>query len=493
MPEHYLDAHEAGGQPQGDGAGCGGRMNSEDFSAGDWIDRLAKELQCLAEAQKPYLPERRDYRPRVQGPVGERESYVRAVALDDLRILYARARHNIGMGEEERYAPLRAVLDRARYILIAHPTLARVIGPIIDRDDFWVQILHTGSRTSPTDLIAGLMARASELPVGGYRAAAAELHEFLTPAGEEGSDGVPGELDIGYDAVLFYGLTLTERVDVADGMTLLPFEEVRAFVDESLVEQLAPGGAGFHDWLSVGAAARPFRWRPAVQRTGREGGPVVESPEPFFVQARTFLELLAVTHGAAVLPFAMLNQCIDRSAAQLLGREDNRGSFYRGRSAHGFDGFRTCPELEREALGKATGAFTIRTGERYARMAPIVGRLGEALGRDGRFAVEDRILDVAIALEQMYELDGGEISHKMRTRVAWFLGADSESRLREMKAVKEFYEARSAIVHNRKRKAVTQRQHVAFAKGFDIARRSLFKLLRQEPPDDWDALVVGGS
>ena len=125
-------------------------MNSEDFSAGDWIDRLAKELQCLAEAQKPYLPERRDCRPRVQGPVGERESYVRAVALDDLRILYARARHNIGMGEEERYAPLRAVLDRARYILIAHPTLARVIGPIIDRDDFWVQILHAGSRTSPT-------------------------------------------------------------------------------------------------------------------------------------------------------------------------------------------------------------------------------------------------------------------------------------------------------------------------------------------------------
>lgn len=159
-------------------------MNSEDFSAGDWIDRLAKELQRLAEAQ----------------------------------------------------------------------------------------ILHAGSRTSPTDLIAGLMARASELPVGGYRAAAAELHEFLTPAGEEGSDAVPGELDIGYDAVLFYGLTLTERVDVADGMTLLPFEEVRAFVDESLVEQLAPGGAGFHDWLSVGAAARPFRWRPAVQRTGREGG-----------------------------------------------------------------------------------------------------------------------------------------------------------------------------------------------------------------------------
>ena len=468
-------------------------MSLEEFSEGNWIDRLAQELHGLAEAQKPYLPERRDYRPRVQGPVGEWESYVRAVALDDLRILYATARHNIGMGAEEGYAPLRAVLDRARYILIAHPTLARVIGPTIGRDDFWVQILNAGSSTSPTDLIAGLMARAAELPVCGYRAAAAELHGFLTPAGEEGSDGVPGELDIGYNAVLFYGLTLTERVDVADGMTLLPFEEVRPFVDESLVTELARWGVEFHGWRSVGAAVRPFRWRPALQRTGREGGPVVESPEPFFVQARTFLELLAVTHGAAVLPVAMLNHCIHRSAAQLLGWEENGSSFYRGRSAQGFDGFDECPELAREALGEAMEAFEIRLGERYACMAPIMGRLAEALGRDGRFAVEDRILDVAIALERMYQLDGGEISHKMRTRVAWFLGADAESRLREMKAVKEFYEARSAIVHNRKRKEVTHRRHDAFVKGFDIARRSLFKLLREEPPEDWDALVIGGS
>ncbi len=468
-------------------------MNSEEFSAGDWIDQLAQELQGLAEAQKPYLREYREYRPRVQGAVGEWESYVRAFALGDFRSLYAMARHNIDMGEEERYAPLRAVLDRARYILIAHPTLARVIGPIVGRDDFWVQILNTGSSTSPTDLLAGLMARASELPVGGYRAAAAELHGFLTPAGEEGSDGVPGELDIGYDAVLFYGLTLTERVDVADGMTLLPFEEVRAFVDESLVAELAPGGAGFYDWRSVGAAVRPFRWRPSLQRTGREGGAVVESPEPFFVQARTFLELLAVAHGVAVLPVAMLNHGIDRSAAQLLSQEEHRSSFSRGRSAHGFDGFEECPELAREALVEAMELFEIRMGERYARMAPILGRLAEALGRDGRFAVEDRILDIAITLERMYQLDGGEISHKMRTRVAWFLGANAESRLREMKAVKEFYDARSAIVHNRKRKAVTPRQHDAFAKGFDIARRSLFKLLREDPPDDWDALVVGGS
>lgn len=109
--------------------------------------------------------------------------------------------------------------------------------------------------------------------------------------------------------------------------------------------------------------------------------------------------------------------------------------------AQGFDGFDECPGLAPEAFAEAKEAFDNRASERYGKMAPIIGRLAEALARDGRFAVEDRILDVAIALERMYELDGGEISHKLRTRAAWFIGADAESRVREIQAVKAFCEA----------------------------------------------------
>ena len=468
-------------------------MTAEEFAAEDWIDRLARALQELAEAQKAYLQEHWEYRPRVEGAVDEWEGYVRPFTLGELRILYAMARHNIGEGENERYAPLRAVLDQARCILISHPTLARVIGPTIGRDDFWVQILNAGSSTSPTDSIAGLMVRAAELPVGGYRAAAAELRGFLTPAGEQGSISVPGELDIGYDTVLFYGLTLTERVDVGDGMTLLPFEEMRAFVDESLMAQLAPGGVGIPDWRSVGAAVRPFRWKPVLQRTGREGGPVVESPEPFFLQARTFLELLAVAHGAAVLPVAMLSHCIVRSAAQLLGQETNLGSFYRGRPAHGFDGLEQCPELSREALAEAIDAFEIRTGERYSRMAPIVGRLAEALARDGRFAMDDRILDVAIALERMYVLDEGNISRKLRNRAARYLGTDAASHDGIKESVTELYDVRSDIVHNRLGKGTSLKKDKAFGKGFDIARRSVFKMLCEGPPKEWNETLIAGA
>ena len=102
----------------------GRRVSSEKFSADEWIDRLAPALAKLADAHEPYL----------QGYY-RKSSYVHAVhvglernapafPLDDVRMLYASARHGGGVGEEEYYAPLRAALDPARYILISHPVLA---------------------------------------------------------------------------------------------------------------------------------------------------------------------------------------------------------------------------------------------------------------------------------------------------------------------------------------------------------------------------------
>ena len=48
------------------------------------------------------------------------------------------------------------------------------------------------------------------------------------------------------------------------------------------------------------------------------------------------------------------------------------------------------------------------------------------------------------------------------------------------------------MIHNRSDKVPPQRTQVAFGKGFDIARRSLFKLLREELPEDWNELAIAG-
>ncbi len=157
------------------------------FAAGDWIDRLAQALPGLAEAQEPYLREYWEQHPRVHDAVGERDGTQPAFPLDDLRDLYAIARHSHVFGEQAHYAPLLAVLDPVRHILYAHPTLAPVRSRIIGKDDFWMQILNTGNSTTATDLIAGLMARASELARDCFRAAATELNAFLSRGGRGGA------------------------------------------------------------------------------------------------------------------------------------------------------------------------------------------------------------------------------------------------------------------------------------------------------------------
>ena len=391
-------------------------MTMAEFAAGDWIDRLARALPGLAEAQEPYLQEYWKQNPRVHGAGGDRDGNQPAFPLDDLCDLYAIARHSHVFGEQEHYAPLLAVLDPVRHLLYSHPTLALVRSRIIGKDAFWMQILNAGSSTSATDLIAGLMARASELSSDCFRAAATELNAFLSRGGQGKPGSVLGDLDVGYDVVLFWGLTLKERVEAANGMVMLPFEQVQTFMDRSLVEELAPPGSGFHRWRSVGAVVRPFRWKPTFSRTGYEREPELTNPEPFFREAQTVLELLAVMHATPVLRLATLPYCIDRSASRLLGVEGHNGGSHWGRPAHGFDGFDECPELAPKALAEAQEAFESRQGKRYGRMAPIVGRLAEALARNGPFASEDRILDVAISLERLYELDQGEVSFKLKTR-----------------------------------------------------------------------------
>ena len=462
-----------------------------EFAAGDWIDRLARALRGLAEAQEPYLQEYWKQNPRVHSAGGGRDGHQPAFPLDDLRDLYAIARHSHVFGVQEHYAPLLAVLDPVRYLLYSHPTLARVRSPIIGKDAFWMQILNAGRSTSAADLIAGLMARAAELSSDRFRAAATELNAFLSQGGQEGSSSGRGDLDVGYDAVLFWGLTLKERVEVADGMVMLPFEQVQTFVDRSVVEELAPPGSGFHRWRSVGAVVRPFRWKPTFSRTGYERGPERTNSEPFFRAAQTFLELLAVMHATPVLRLATLPSCIDRSASRLLGLEHHNGDSHRGRSAHGFDGFDKCPALAPEALAEAQEAFESRQGERYGRMAPIVGRLAEALARDGPFASEDRILDVAIALERLYELDQGKISIELMERAASFLETSTKGRCRVKRDVKKFYNVRSGIVHNRKKPPSAETKADAFPRGFEVAHRSVVKLLREGPPD-WNKIVKKG-
>ena len=458
------------------------------FDTAAWINRLAEALEGLKRAQEPYLLAYWERYPREQIFVNGRDET--PFPLDDLRMVYAEARHSGRIGTESEYAPLRVALDPTRHALLSHPDLERVAvaGRTIGANDFCIQILSQDMSIWAGDLIAGLMARTAELPGKGFRAAVRELNAFLSGAQDDAAAAVLGNLDEGCDLLMFYGLTVTERIEVEDGFMILPSGEARRFVNRELVEELAPSGAGYHGWRSVGAVARPFRWRPIFGRRGSINAPARKPPDVFFLDARKLLDLIAISHAAPVVPLAWVTDCIDLSAARLFGWEKHDAGVVQKRPAAGFNGFAECPVLSPSALEDAREAFRMRESARFRRMTLCVTRLAEALARDGRVAMHDKIVDVAIALEGMCELPRNKKSRKLQERVSSFLGTDADDRKKTKEIIRNVYDARSEIVHSDSKRASPFRDGAAFVTSFDLARRTLFKLLREGPPDDWREL-----
>ena len=89
--------------------------------------------------------------------------------------------------------------------------------------------------------------------------------------------------------------------------------------------------------------------------------------------------------------------------------------------------------------------------------------------------------------------DENNIGRKLRSRTARLLGTDAASEKRIRDNVQEHYDVRSDIVHNRLHKLTPERVHSGFVKGFDLARQSLFKLLCEGPPEDWNRPLVSGD
>ena len=63
-------------------------MNSEEFDAGNWVERLARALPGLSEVQEPFLQEYWQRNPHERVVVDGRDET--PFPLGDLRMLYAR-------------------------------------------------------------------------------------------------------------------------------------------------------------------------------------------------------------------------------------------------------------------------------------------------------------------------------------------------------------------------------------------------------------------
>ena len=161
--------------------------------------------------------------------------------------------------------------------------------------------------------------------------------------------------------------------------------------------------------------------------------------------------------------------------------------------ADGFSGFSEMPMVRSAGVDEALEAFRVRRSTRYEQMARFVARLAEALSRTGRFSMQDKIVDVAVTLEGMYALPRQRKSYELQKRVANFLGTAAIDRERIKETMRRFYQARNEIVHSDSGAAAPFRKEAAFVAGFSLARKSLFKLIREGRPEDWESLEENES
>ena len=99
-----------------------------------------------------------------------------------------------------------------------------------------------------------------------------------------------------------------------------------------------------------------------------------------------------------------------------------------------------------------------------------------------RFGQEDRILDVAIALEVLY---GGTTGHKLAQRAAALLGTSATEQKRTYDQAKGFYDARSSIVHWEKAPSSPDILGNELDAGRNIACLTLASLLNRQEPLRW--------
>ncbi len=115
--------------------------------------------------------------------------------------------------------------------------------------------------------------------------------------------------------------------------------------------------------------------------------------------------------------------------------------------------------------------------------------------KDSSKNLEDRFIDLRIALESLYLKDFlKEHSQEMRFRIAlfgaWHLGADFRDRRSIRKRLRDAYDKASKAVHGDDLDFNPENQKL-LSDGQDLCRRGILKLLREAPLPDWGDLILG--
>lgn len=372
-------------------------------------------------------------------------------------------------------------------VIASHPALSEVS----PKEGPWV--LFSGSSGYSSATTSDLIERLSRHVLEAARRA--DIYEAVRRADEFLTRSAAKTLP-GYDLTFVSGIALSERLSVAPGLSVLPFRMLSQLLGSTSVREFGPllEGAGVTVPSGIAVVLDEVQWGPAIESTKGKN-----LTDPWSVEWKACYGL-SPDLMAAMLTITL--QCPLRAIAaarsggwvdQFLDSLGGGGTYWPAARPRAWPST-SKPLSETEEV--FVGWNAVRESDR-STLALAAMRLGASHGREGPLAAQDRTLDVAIALELLYALDPGELTYKLSTRAAWYLGANSSQRLEIRKLVTDFYRERSKLVHG---KSTTRENRepgptaIAIEGVSELAWNTLRKHIANggiPRKEDWPKIVLG--
>lgn len=467
-----------------------------EFDSTQWAERMATVLQDLAQTQSAYKDDLTQPRLPFMDDSLEPDKRPCLPPYTDHGRVHQEAYFSLDPSPNDHFHALRTALQRTLVVLALHPVFQNASASQSNDYVYWIEIMNNGTNTHLINVVEGLIERAMEPPCIGFMEASVELDSLLRLSQQTEVSPLPSQHNVGFHAHLFFGIRVPQRIEISNNVSLVQMEHIKPYISESWVVPFAPDVYRYRQEAALAALIKPFVWAPVLRSRREASAPEEPLPPPFFESTAPLVQLLAITHLSPVGPVLCFHHGIHPSATRLVGF----GTYVSTLSwipAHpSIEQLQSPPALRADALACATSAYQHRHAPHFDEYTPVISRLSESLGRSGQYQREDKILDVSIALERLYELDSSAIAQNLRMRGACLLTDSTERRKKIFNQFKRFYNVRSAIIHHRHASKATRKLlsddnlEQTFRIGFGLARDTLIKLLAHGPPSDWDNFVI---
>ena len=366
-------------------------------------------------------------------------------------------------------------------LIESHPAIKSLLDNNKNTEEFAIGGLNSGYLCKPDVFPLELLSRLvnSSMTLG-IRASLETFDKVLTLGAKH---RLPG-----FQATFIVGMQLRERWDIAEGLYLVSYDEFEQQLPTtarwSYTGRLQPD----HNKQSpVVVLMKEFLWGPAVVADWNP----TSWKFPREHDAVLLTNLFAVTSAR---PLLVVGQCerAQKWVYEVVGAMSDIALHYHSHYP-GDKGSHNATQLSSEQLDDikdTVSRWRKVNSKETTKIDVAISRLARSLSRRGMLAQQDRVLDIAIALEILYKLDRSELAEKLSTRAGWYLGESGKNRAEIKRETTKFYSARSKLVHGTN----VEPDRIMCDRAFSIARQTLMKHLAigKIPSDQaWNNIVMG--